>query len=139
MKRRAVLPVAQFAALFFGGLYAGFLVCVLFIEIALGGFGPEVYVHVQQVKHSNLNLLAIGTLMAVRDRWVAAHALRTGLAVAALVCQILVVLTRGVRRPTPPGRPQGMGAPPAGSRPDSAAASPRRRGSGAARRSPRFR
>ncbi len=33
--------------------------------------------------------------MAVRDRWVAAHALRTGLAVAALVCQILVVLTRG--------------------------------------------
>jgi hypothetical protein len=27
----------------------GFLVCVLLIEIALGGFGPEVYVQVQQV------------------------------------------------------------------------------------------
>jgi hypothetical protein len=28
--------VARFVALFFGGLYAGFLVCVLFIEMAPG-------------------------------------------------------------------------------------------------------
>ena len=46
----------------FGGIYAGFLVAVLVIELTLRGFDASVYTQVQQVKHLRLNQLAIATL-----------------------------------------------------------------------------
>jgi uncharacterized membrane protein len=154
-RARAVL---WFVHLLAGGLYAGFLVAVLFTEVALRGFGAAVYVQVEQVKHLNLNQLAAGCLTAilgsglllllgprrgppkglilaavgcallalavtltvnvpinaaqmiwdpqappqdwavVRDRWQAAHVLRTAAAVIGFGCQIVAVL----RGPEPP-------------------------------------
>ena len=46
----------------FGGLYAGFLLAVLFLDATLRGAAAEVYVVVQQAKHANLNLLAAATI-----------------------------------------------------------------------------
>ena len=40
------------------GLYAGFLLSVLFLEIAVREVPGETYTLVQQVKHTNLNVLA---------------------------------------------------------------------------------
>ena len=48
--------------LVFGGIYAGFLVAVLVIELTLRRFDASVYVQVQQIKHLRLNWLAIATL-----------------------------------------------------------------------------
>ncbi len=58
----SAIRISRYVNLLFGGLYAGFLVAVLFIEIALLGFSPEVYVTVEQVKHTNLNGLAAATI-----------------------------------------------------------------------------
>ncbi len=57
-----VIPTARFVTLLFGGLYAGFLLAVLFLEATLRGAAAEVYVVVQQAKHANLNLLAAATI-----------------------------------------------------------------------------
>ena len=59
---RRATTIIRFANLLFAGIYAGFLVSVLFVEAALRGFPPAVYVVVEQVKHTNLNLLAAGSL-----------------------------------------------------------------------------
>ena len=56
------IRATRFVNLLFGGLYAGFLVAVLFIEITLRDVGPDVYTVVEQVKHANLNLLAAATI-----------------------------------------------------------------------------
>ena len=56
------IKATRFVNLLFGGLYAGFLVAVLFIEITLRDVGPDVYTLVEQVKHANLNLLAAATI-----------------------------------------------------------------------------
>ena len=56
------IMAARFVNLLCGGLYAGFLVAVLFIEVTLRDVGADVYTVVEQVKHANLNLLAAATI-----------------------------------------------------------------------------
>ena len=56
------IAAARFITLLFGGLYAGFLLAVLFLEATLRGATAEVYVVVQHVKHANLDLLATATI-----------------------------------------------------------------------------
>ena len=56
------IKATRFVNLLCGGLYAGFLVAVLFIEVTLRDVGPDVYTVVEQVKHANLNLLAAATI-----------------------------------------------------------------------------
>ena len=58
----AAVTTARFVNLLSGGLYAGLLVAVLFVEVTLRGVGPEVYTVVEQVKHANLNALAAATI-----------------------------------------------------------------------------
>ena len=58
----AAVTTARFVNLLFGGLYAGLLVAVLFVEVTLRGVGPDVYTVVEQVKHANLNVLAAATI-----------------------------------------------------------------------------
>ena len=55
--------IARFANLLSGGLYAGLLVAVLFVEVTLRGVGPDVYTVVEHVKHANLNVLAAATIV----------------------------------------------------------------------------
>ena len=58
----AAVTTARFVNLLSGGLYAGLLVAVLFVEVTLRGVGPDVYTVVEQVKHANLNVLAAATI-----------------------------------------------------------------------------
>jgi uncharacterized membrane protein len=55
--------IARFASLLFGGLFAGFLVAVLVIELSLRGFGASVYAQVRLVELARLDDLAAATLI----------------------------------------------------------------------------
>jgi hypothetical protein len=62
MTNGAVVKIASFVSLLFGGLFAGFLVAVLVIELTLRGFDHTVYTQVRQVMLEWLDLLAAATL-----------------------------------------------------------------------------
>ncbi|WP_020524896.1 anthrone oxygenase family protein [Catelliglobosispora koreensis] len=55
--------VARFASVLFAGLFAGFLVAVLILELSLRRFGGTVYTQVRQVELDSLDKLAIATLV----------------------------------------------------------------------------
>ena len=57
-----VARTAHFAALLFGGLVAGLLVAVLFLELALRGVDASVYTQVRHVELGGLDVLASATL-----------------------------------------------------------------------------
>ena len=59
----AVGKIASSVSLFFGGLFAGFLVAVLVIELTLRNFDRTVYTQVRQVMLEWLDLLAAATLV----------------------------------------------------------------------------
>lgn len=163
MTVRSTRNALHFLNLLFGGLYAGFLVGVLFIELALRRYGGEIYTLVEQVKHTYLDDVAIATLAPtmvtgtllvlllwrrrdwpfflaligllcfatalaatfivnvpinaeqmtwdskappadwaeVRDRWQAAHILRTVVSVGGLCCFILTAVLPATSEPCP--------------------------------------
>lgn len=62
MTNRAVVKIASFVSLLFGGVFAGFLVAVLVIELTLRNFDRTVYTQARQVMLEWLDLLASATL-----------------------------------------------------------------------------
>ncbi|MFC9970604.1 anthrone oxygenase family protein [Spirillospora sp. NPDC127200] len=96
--------IAQFAALLFAGLFAGFLTGVLVLELSLRSFDGAVYTQVRLVELDSLDRLAAATLLPA----IAATALlafkRTGrarrLAATALALLVLVfALTFAINLP----------------------------------------
>lgn len=63
MSNRVIAATARFGSLLFGGLFAGFLVTVLVIELTLRDFGAAVYTQVRQVELVHLDDLASATLI----------------------------------------------------------------------------
>ncbi|MEV7346120.1 anthrone oxygenase family protein [Streptomyces sp. NPDC093544] len=63
MLNSPVAKVARWAGLFFSGLFAGFLVAVLVLELSLRGFDRQVYTQVRQVELESLDKLAVATLL----------------------------------------------------------------------------
>ena len=55
--------VVRGASLLFSGLFAGFLVCVLVLEVSLRSFGASVYTQVRLVELDSLDKLASVTLI----------------------------------------------------------------------------
>lgn len=104
MNRRAIQSAVRVAGLVFVGLFAGFLIGVLILELSLRQFDGTVYAQLQQVALVGLPLLAsvllfpalvaTGTLVLMelktKDRgfWLVAGAL--GLLLAALVTTLVV-------------------------------------------------
>lgn len=62
-KEGAVVRVASFVSVLFGGLFAGFLVGVLVIELTLRGYDGAAYTQVRMVMLEWLDLLATVTLL----------------------------------------------------------------------------
>ncbi|WP_235454200.1 DUF1772 domain-containing protein [Streptomyces olivochromogenes] len=63
MPNSPVAKVARWASLFFSGVFAGFLVAVLVLELSLRGFDRHVYTQVRQVELDSLDKLAVVTLL----------------------------------------------------------------------------
>lgn len=63
MRNSPVAEVARWASLLFAGLFAGFLVAVLVLELSLRGFDLHVYAQVRQVELESLDKLAAATLL----------------------------------------------------------------------------
>jgi uncharacterized membrane protein len=63
MVNSAIVNIARFASLLFGGLFAGFLVTVLVIELTLRNYDASVYTQVRLVELARLDNLATATLM----------------------------------------------------------------------------
>jgi hypothetical protein len=91
--------VVRGVSLLFSGLFAGFLVCVLVLEISLRGYGASVYTQVRLVELDSLDRLASVTLLpalvatvvlAIRSRGVAVVAV--GLLVGVFVLTLVVNL-----------------------------------------------
>lgn len=54
---------ARFVSVLFAGLFAGFLIAVLFLELSLRNFSGTIYTQVRQVELDSLDKLAIVTLL----------------------------------------------------------------------------
>jgi uncharacterized membrane protein len=63
MRNELVVGFVRFASLLFGGLFAGFLVAVLVIELSLRRFDNSVYTQVRHVELVRLDDLAAATLI----------------------------------------------------------------------------
>ncbi len=63
MTNSVVVNIAHFVSLLFGGLFAGFLVAVLVIELSLRSFDASVYTQVRLVELARLDDLAAATLI----------------------------------------------------------------------------
>jgi uncharacterized membrane protein len=63
MTNSVVVNIARFVSLLFGGLFAGFLVAVLVIELSLRSFDASVYTQVRLVELARLDDLAAATLI----------------------------------------------------------------------------
>jgi uncharacterized membrane protein len=63
MTNNVVMNIVRFAGLLFGGLFAGFLVAVLVIELTLRRFDASVYTQVRHVELVRLDDLAAATLV----------------------------------------------------------------------------
>ncbi|WP_006604105.1 DUF1772 domain-containing protein [Streptomyces auratus] len=63
MPNSPVAKVVRWASLFFSGVFAGFLVSVLVLELSLRGFDRHVYTQVRQVELDSLDTLAVVTLL----------------------------------------------------------------------------
>lgn len=58
-----IVNTARWASRFFSGVFAGFLVAVLILELSLRGSDPHVYTQVRQVELDSLDKLAVATLL----------------------------------------------------------------------------
>ncbi|GAA2584309.1 DUF1772 domain-containing protein [Actinomadura fulvescens] len=58
-----VVRGARFVSVLFGGVFAGFLVAVLVLELSLRDYGGPVYAQVRQVELDSLDKLAAATLL----------------------------------------------------------------------------
>lgn len=63
MTNSAIANIVRLASLFFGGLFAGFLVTVLVIEVTLRNVDASVYTQVRHVELVRLDKLATATLL----------------------------------------------------------------------------
>ncbi|MFJ3671261.1 anthrone oxygenase family protein [Streptomyces sp. NPDC090106] len=63
MKQGPLFPIARWTGLLFGGVFTGFLVCVLVLETSLRDYDGTVYTQVRQVELDNLDTLASATLI----------------------------------------------------------------------------
>ena len=79
MKKDALLRLIRFLSLTFGGLFAGFLVCVLVLESSLRQYDRSVYTQVRHIELDRLDTLASVTLIPAMITTVAlvAAAVRT--------------------------------------------------------------
>jgi uncharacterized membrane protein len=62
-RRTAVRAIARTASIIFSGLFAGFLVGVLVLELSLRDFSGSTYAHVREVELVGLDRLATATLL----------------------------------------------------------------------------
>ncbi|MEU4219067.1 DUF1772 domain-containing protein [Actinoplanes sp. NPDC026623] len=96
---------ARFASLLFTGLFAGFLIGVLVLELSLRGFDGAVYTQVRLVELDSLDRLAVATLLPALITtallaWLTPRTDRRWPAVAALALLVFVVgLTVAVNLP----------------------------------------
>ena len=63
MTKNAAVTVVRFVNLVFAGVFAGFLVTALVIELTLRNFGASVYIQVRHVELAHLDELASATLL----------------------------------------------------------------------------
>src|SRR5258708_29180467 len=63
MTNRVIAATARFVSLLSGGLFTGFLLTVLVIELTVRGYGAAVYTQVRQVELVHLDDLASATLI----------------------------------------------------------------------------
>lgn len=63
MGKSRVITSARLVSLLFGGLFAGFMVCVLVLETSLRAFDGVVYTQVRKVELDSLDALASATLI----------------------------------------------------------------------------
>ena len=63
MKSTAVVTVARFVSLLFGGIFAGFLVTALIVELTLRRYDASVYTQVRHIELAHLDELASATLL----------------------------------------------------------------------------
>src|SRR5215475_3317524 len=63
MTKNAAVSVLRFANLVFAGVFAGFLVAALVVELTLRSYGASVYVQVRHVELAHLDELASATLL----------------------------------------------------------------------------
>ncbi|MGW7207097.1 anthrone oxygenase family protein [Streptomyces sp. NPDC054837] len=63
MKQGPLFSIARWIGLIFGGVFTGFLVCVLVLETSLRDYDAKVYAQVRQVELDNLDTLASATLI----------------------------------------------------------------------------
>ncbi|MFG2003181.1 anthrone oxygenase family protein [Spirillospora sp. NPDC048911] len=59
----ALIRGARYVSVLFGGVFAGFLVAVLVLELSLRGYDGQVYAQVRQVELDSLDKLAGATLI----------------------------------------------------------------------------
>lgn len=63
MKQGPLFTIARWIGLLFGGVFTGFLVCVLILENSLRDYDAKVYTQVRQVELDSLDTLASATLI----------------------------------------------------------------------------
>ncbi|MEV7885248.1 DUF1772 domain-containing protein [Streptomyces sp. NPDC002817] len=63
MKQGPLFSIARWTGLIFGGVFTGFLVCVLVLETSLRDYDAKVYAQVRQVELDSLDTLASATLI----------------------------------------------------------------------------
>lgn len=63
MKQGPLFSIARWIGLIFGGVFTGFLVCVLVLETSLRDYDAKVYAQVRQVELDSLDTLASATLI----------------------------------------------------------------------------
>jgi uncharacterized membrane protein len=63
MTKNAAVTVIRFVNLVFAGVFAGFLVAALVVELTLRNYGASVYVQVRHVELAHLDELASATLL----------------------------------------------------------------------------
>lgn len=63
MTKSVVIKIARFVSLLFGGVFAGFLIAALVIELTLRSYNASVYTQVRHVELAHLDELAAATLL----------------------------------------------------------------------------
>ncbi|MFF7451878.1 MULTISPECIES: anthrone oxygenase family protein [unclassified Streptomyces] len=63
MKQGPLFTIARWTGLLFGGVFTGFLVCVMVLENSLRDYDGTVYTQVRQVELDSLDTLASATLI----------------------------------------------------------------------------
>lgn len=104
---RVSLAVARFASLTFSGVFAGFLITVLVLELSMRTLGGSVYIEVRHVELIGMDVLAsvmlvpaaAATAVVVAGRFRAGGAARWLPTIALLLMVSVVVLTVAVNLP----------------------------------------